>query len=127
MLPSSAWARQISVWSATTPLSPPRGTSSTEATRTLAKARLKLALDQLACLLERDPVEDLAEEALDEHPHRCPFRDTAGLQVEQVVRVDRADRGAVGAPHVVVVNLEHRDRGRFGVVGEHKVAIGLVG
>ena len=78
-------------------------------------------------LLEGDPLEDLAEEALDDHPLGGRRGDAARLQVKEALRVDRADGGAVGAADVVVVDLEHRDRGRLGVVGEHQVAVGLVG
>src|ERR1700704_6210624 len=110
-----------------TALSVSTGTSSTDATRTLAKACLKLRLDQLARLLEGDPLQDLAEEALHDHPLRGGLWDAARLQVEHAHRVDGADCGAVRAAHVVVVDLEHRDGGRLRVLGEHEVAVRLVG
>src|SRR5438093_6295006 len=127
MLPSSVLARQISVWSTSTGLSVPSGISPTEATRTLAKARLQLVLDHRARLLERDAVEHLAEEALHEHPPRRSRGDSARLQIEQVVRVDRPDRRAVRTADVVIVDLEHRDAGRLRLVGKHEVAVRLVG
>src|SRR5258706_16120462 len=117
---------QISVRPATTPFRAPTGTSSTEATRTLAKPRLQLRLDQLTRLLEGDAVEDLAEKALHEHPLGRPRRDAPGLQIEQVVGVDRSDRGAVSASDVVVVDLEHGNARGPRLVGEDEVSVRLV-
>src|SRR5256885_6207357 len=103
------------------------GTSSTEATRWLANAGLQLRLHEVAGVLEGDAVEDVAEETLDEHPLSRLFGDAARLQVEEVLRVDGAHRRPVSAAHIVVVDLQHRDRGRLRLVGEDKVAVRLVG
>src|ERR1700687_36240 len=103
------------------------GSSSTEATRYLAKTSLQLGLDEGACVIERDPVEHVAEEALHEHALGCLLRNPTRAQVEHVLGVDRSDCRAVRAAAVVVVDLEHGDRGRLGVVGQDEVAVGLVG
>src|SRR5437899_12290957 len=44
-----------------------------------------------------------------------------------MLRIDRTDGGAVRAAHVVVVDLEHGNRRRLGVVGEDEVSVRLVG
>src|ERR1700737_5190498 len=98
------------------------GSSSTEATRYLPKTRLQLGLDERAGVIERNPVQHVAEESLDEHALCRLFWNPARSQIEHVLRVDRADGRAVRAADVVVVDLEHGDRGRLGVVGENEVA-----
>src|SRR5260370_18417816 len=115
-LPSSACARQTGVRPASTCFMVSSGSSSVDATRWLANARLQLGLDELPRVLERDALEDVAEESLYEHPLGGRLGDAARAEVEHVLWVDRADCGAVGAAHVVVVDLEHRDRRRFGLV-----------
>src|SRR5712664_698549 len=103
------------------------GTSSTEATRYLAKTLLQLGLDEAAGVVERDPVEHVAEESLHDHPLGRLLGNASRAQVEEVLRVDRSDGGAVSAADVVVVDLEHRNRSGFGVVGENEVPVGPVG
>src|SRR5258708_5952862 len=122
----SRWARQTGVFPASTRLRLSSGSSPTDATRNLAKARLQVRLDEVACVLERDPVKHVAEEALDDHPLGRGRGDAARLEVEHALRVDRPHRRAMRAADVVVVDLEHRDRGGLGVGGEHEVAVGLV-
>src|SRR5438309_4928789 len=43
-----------------------------------------------------------------------------------MLRIDWTDGGAVRAAHVVVVDLEHGNRSRLGVVGEDEVSVRLV-
>src|SRR5713226_10546126 len=102
------------------------GTSTTEATRNLAKARLQLGLDQPTRVLEWDPLEDGAEEALHDHPLGRGLGDAARAQVEEMLWIDWADRGSMRAAHFVVVDLEHGDRCRLRMIREHKVPVGLV-
>src|SRR5258705_7830764 len=125
--PPWGWGGQTAVSAAMVVLSEPAGTSSTAATRTLAKPGLQLRLHHRPRLLEGDPLEDLAEEALHDHPLGGRLRDAARSEVEHVLRVDRADGGPVRAADVVVVDLEHRDRGRLCVLRQDEVAVGLVG
>src|SRR5215831_16766234 len=94
----------------------PSGTSSTEATRTLANAVLQLGGHQVARVLERNAVEHIAEESLDEHPLGGFLGDSTRAQVKEVIRIDGADGCAVGTAHVVVVDLEHRDAGGLRLV-----------
>src|SRR3979411_346339 len=94
------------------------GSSSTDATRYLAKTLPQLSLDQAACMLEWDAVQHVAEKSLHEHALCGLLRNSARAQVEHVLRVDGSDCRAVRAADVVVVDLEHRDRGRLGVVGQ---------
>ena len=49
------------------------------------------------------------------------------MQVEELVLVDLADRRAVGAAHVVGADLQPRHRVDARLVGQHQVAVGLVG
>src|ERR1051326_5527530 len=109
-----------------TPLRAPTGTSSTVATRTLANAGLQLCFDELTRVLEGDAVEHVAEESLDQHSLRGHLRDAARAQVEQVVRIDRADGRAMGAAHVVAVDLEHGDGGGLRLVAQDEIAVRLV-
>src|SRR5487761_1769748 len=88
------------------------GISWTEATRYLAKPRLEVRLDEVARVLEGDPIQHVAEESLDDHPLGGWRGDAARLEVEHALRVDWTDRRAVRAADVVVVDLQHRDRGR---------------
>src|SRR5436305_6392903 len=124
---SYAWARQIGVSPTSTRFIESVGISSSEATRWLANARLQLRLHELARVLEGDAVQHVAEKALDEHALGGLLGDAARAQVEEVLGVDRADRRAVGAADVVVVDLQHRDRGRLGLVAQDQVAVRLVG
>src|SRR5438132_8567191 len=126
-LPSSAWARQTGVPPASTCFIESVGTSSTDAMRWLANPRLQLRLHELARMLERDSIQHVAEESLDEHPLGGGFGDAARAEVEEMLWIDGPDGRSVRAANVVVVDLEHRDRGRLRLVGKHKVAVGLVG
>src|SRR5215472_14297398 len=124
--PSSQCPRQISWPSAMTPFTVSIGTSSTDATRCLANPRLQLCLDHRARVRERDAVEHVAEEALDKHPLGGQLWDAPRAEVKEVLGVDRSDGRAVRAADVVVVDLEHRDRGRLGLVAQDEVSIRLV-
>src|SRR5260370_30780730 len=110
---------------ASTLFSDSAGTSTTDATRYLAKTRLELGLDQLPRVLERDPLEDLAEESLHDHPLGGRRGDSARLEIEHRYGIDRANGRAVRAAHVVVVDLEPRDGGRLRIFREDPVAGGL--
>ncbi len=54
-------------------------------------------------------------------------RDAAGAQVEELLRLDLAGGGAMGAFHVVVQNFQAGEGVGFGALGEQEVAVGLVG
>src|ERR1017187_8747585 len=95
----------------------PIGTSSSVATSTsVATACLALALEvRRESGLERtgdarvaDAVEYVLEEALDDEPRGGRAVDAAAVEIEQLLRVDRPDGGAVRAAHVVGLDLEHR-------------------
>src|SRR5438552_18662858 len=87
------------------------GSSCTDATRWLANSRVQLGLVQLARVLERDAVEHVAEELLDQHPLGGRQGDAARVQVEEVLGIDRSNCRAMRAAYFVVVDLQHRDRG----------------
>src|ERR1700694_5736031 len=88
------------------------GTSSVVATRclvTLLNTGGQLLLDGVADLAHRDPVQDLAEKPLDQHALGHRMRDAPALEIEEVFRVDRADRRTMAAARdVVVQDLEDR-------------------
>src|SRR5260370_8056549 len=67
-LPSSACARQTGVRPASTCFMVSSGSSSVDATRWLANARLQLGLDELPRVLERDALEHVAAQSLYAHP-----------------------------------------------------------
>ena len=91
------------------------------------------ALDEaLGSLLDRpvaqlDPVEHVLEEPADDHPLRLLAREAAGHQVEELLAVDLAESGAVGAADVVGKELELRVGVDDGVVGQHEISVGLFG
>src|SRR3979411_3180464 len=93
------------------------GSSLVEATRSrvpLFNPRGQFLLDRLADLGNREPVEHLAEEALDEHPLGDRSRDAAADEGKEVLRVARPDGRAVTATQdVVVEDLEDRLGGRL--------------
>src|SRR2546421_1226174 len=129
-LSSSAWIRQIGVPSTSTRFIDSFGSSLVEATRsrvTLFNPRGQFLLDRLTYLRNRQPVENFAEEALDQHPLGDRSRDAAAHEVEEVLRIDRSDGRAVTAPQdVVVEDLEDWLGGRLGLFREQKIAIRLV-
>src|SRR5918996_1267095 len=99
--------------------------------RSPAPSPLQLGLDgplqALADLGQRDPVEDLAEEAVHDQPLGLGVRDPPALEVEQRVLVDRPDTGGVAAPHRVVrQDLQVRHRVGLSAVGQQHVAVRLV-
>src|SRR5437773_2661574 len=97
--PSSACARQISSPSTTTFRMVSTSSSSSLATGCLANADLELLLHQLPRLADRDAVQHLPEEAVDDHPLRGGGGDAPALQVEEVLGVDWRHGGAVRAAH----------------------------
>ena len=66
------------------------------------------AADLLAHGLDLHAVDDLAGERVDEEVARLVLADAARAEVEQRLLLDLADRRAVVALHVVVVDLERR-------------------
>src|ERR1700719_1974418 len=122
--------RQIGVPSTFTCFIDSFGSSAVEATRsrvTLFNPRGQFLLDRLADLGDRKPVEDFAEEALDEHPLGDRPGDATADEVEEVLGVHRPDGGAVtAAQDVVVEDLEDRLGGRLGLIREQEVAVRLV-
>src|SRR3989442_14634348 len=107
MFPSSSCARHTGVAPTSALFSDSTGTSATDATRNLAKPRLELGLDQRPCVLEGDAVEDVAEEALDDHPLGRGLGDSTRAQIKHGQRVHWPHGRAVGTAHIVVVDLEH--------------------
>ncbi len=77
-------------------------------------------------LLNRDAVDDGAEETLDNQILRFSTRDTARLQVEEVLLLDLGDGGAVRAAHVVRGDLQVRNRVGARCATEDEVAVLLV-
>jgi hypothetical protein len=71
------------------------------------------------------------QEGLDQHGLGLGFRNAAGAEVEQAVGIQRADRRAMAALHVVGVDLELRLAVDLGVLAQqqrlvHLVAVGLL-
>src|SRR5438105_15937191 len=130
MLSSSAWIRQIGTPSTSTRVMDSFGSSLVAATRCLVtlhagnpatltsfNASRQLLVDGVAHLRHRQPVEDLTEEALDQHPLGDRPRDAAARQVEEVFRVDRPDgRAMTAAQDVVVEAREDRVRCRLRLI-----------
>src|SRR4029077_18177010 len=82
------------------------GNSLVAATRsrvTLLNPRGQFLLDRLANLGDRKPVEDFAQEPLDQHPLGDRSRDAPADEIKEVLRVHRADGRAVTAAQDVVV------------------------
>src|SRR5262245_55005901 len=97
------------------------------ALRCLGDPRLERGPERLAHRLELDPVEHVLEEAAHDQPLGLGPRQPARHQVEELLAVDLAERGAVGAAHVVRHDLEARDRVRVRLRREQQVAVLLVG
>ena len=92
---------------------------------------LDRAFQQGARALVLDRVHRLGQERADQDRARRLLRDAAAAQVEQLVGVQLADRGAVAAFHVVGINLELRLAVDLGVAAEqqrlvHLIAVGLL-
>src|SRR5229473_492080 len=84
-------------------------------------------LDRLSDLGNGESVEDLATEPLDQHALGDGMRNAATLEIEEVLRVNRAHRRTVAAAQdVVVQDLEDRLRGCLRLLREEQVAVGLV-
>ena len=79
-----------------------------------------------SCLQPRvlEPLHDLLEVALDEHPHRLRARDAAGHHVEDLVLVELADGAAVRGRDVVGLDDQRRDRVALGL-GREQHLVGL--
>ncbi len=72
--------------------------------------------------------DDVGEEAAHDQPPRLVLGDAAGLQVEQLLVVEPAGgAGVAGADDLTGLDLEVRHRVGAGAVGEHQVAVQLVG
>lgn len=84
-------------------------------------------VNYVAHVLVGDAVSDFGEESAYHHALGDMGRDAAGLEVEELVRVDRADGGGVGALDVVGFDFQHGDRVCAGAVVKQQVAHGLVG
>src|SRR5438477_182529 len=71
------------------------GSSLVEATRcwvTLLNPGGQFLIDRLSDLGDRNPVEDLPEKALDQHPLGHGMRDAPALEIEEVLGIHRTDR-----------------------------------
>src|ERR1700693_2124902 len=121
--------RQIGVPSTSTRFIDSFGNSLVVATRsrvTLFNPRGQFLLDRLANLGHRKPVEDFAQEPLDQHPLGDRPRDAATDEIEKMLRVHRPDGRAVAtAQDVVVEDLEDRLGGRPGLIRKQKAALRL--
>src|ERR1043165_6870779 len=93
------------------------------------RVRLQPFPDELVEFLARrlmlDALDDFAGKGVNQHPPRRLRTDAAGAEVKNGFLVQLPDRRAVGALHVVGVNLELRLGVRGGVVGKQKILIGL--
>ena len=65
------------------------------------------------------------QEGADQHVARLGFRDAARAQIEQRIRVEIADRRAMGAFHVVGEDFEFRLQVGFGALAEQQRLGGL--
>ncbi len=75
-----------------------------------------------------DLLDQLVEEAADDQPAGLVLGDAAGLQVEQLLVVEPAGgAGVAGADDLAGLDLEVRHRVGAGAVGQHEVAVELVG
>src|SRR5665809_7624 len=104
--------------------SPSTGDLETLSTLDLLGDRLSQLLAQLG---HTDAIEHVAEESeYHELLGRDPI-DATAHQIEDVLLLDRRDGRAVCAANLVRLDLELRDRARDRLLGEHDVAIGLIG
>src|SRR6202022_1028066 len=104
--------RQIGSPSTSTRIIDSFGSSLLEATRcraTLFNPAGQFLLDRFSNLGDREPIEDLAKEALHQHPLGDGMRDAPTLEIEEVLRVNRTHRRTMAAAqNVVVQDLENR-------------------
>src|ERR1035437_1101188 len=84
-------------------------------------------VDLLPDLLQGDAVDDGLEEAVHQGVLRLLKREATALQVEELVGVDLAHGGAVGAAHVVGLDLELGHGIGLGFGRQDQAAVGLVG
>src|SRR2546421_2121801 len=130
-LSSSAWIRQIGSPSTSTRFIDSFGSSLVEATRcwvTLLNPRGQFLIDRLSNLGDRNPVQDLPEKPLDQHPLGHGMRDAPALEIEEVLGIHRTDgRAVTAAQDVVVEDLQDRLRSCLRLLRQQKVAICLVG
>src|SRR4051794_24499602 len=79
-------------------------------------------------LRDADVLDDVGEEAADDQPTRGLGVDAAGAEVEQLLVVEAAGgAGVAGADDLAGLDLQVRHRVGAGAVGEHQVAVELVG
>src|SRR2546426_6109150 len=100
MLSSSACIRQIGSPSTSTRIIDSLGNSSVDATRclvTLFNAGSQLLLHSVTDLCDRDSVQDLRKEPLDQHPLGDRTGDAARLPAKEALRIHRPDRCAMPA------------------------------
>src|SRR3954451_13245993 len=108
------------------------GTSSTAQTRTSAPMKVPDLLVHRAPQRSgerrhREPSQDVLEEAEDDEPLGVFRAHTAGFEVVELVLVDRPDGRGMRALDVVGLDLEVRYRLRARTLGQHEVAVGLIG
>ena len=121
--------------SITTRSAVPSGTATTAQARTVFRhaaasvsSRSTAATQPVLHLGHADLVDDVGEEAADDQPARLVLGDAAGLQVEQLLVVEPAGRaGVTGADDLAGLDLQVGHRVGAGAVGEHQVAVELVG
>src|SRR6516225_9724545 len=83
-----------------------------------------LALEQRCHRGNGSAVDDGVEEATHDQALRHLWRHAPGFDVVALVLVDRADRGGVGALHVVLENVEIGYRIRVRALVENEVVVG---
>ena len=74
-----------------------------------------------------ESIEDLLEETEDEQFARLGRSDAAGLEIEKLFGLYSAGRGTVGTADVICLDFETGKAAGFRGVGEHQIAIALVG
>src|SRR5205823_14256934 len=106
------------------------GSSLVGATRcwvTLLNPRGKFLIDRLSNQCDRNPVEDLPEKPLNQHPLGHGVRDAPALEIKEVLGVHRTDgRAMTAAQDVLVEDLQAWLRGSLRVRPQQQVALGLI-
>ena len=75
---------------------------------------------------DSDAVEDLLEEASDDHAHRFFASESARTRVENQLFIHFARRAAVRATHIVSQDLEARNRIGARLIAEQQVVVALI-
>ena len=73
-----------------------------------------------------ESIEHLLEKSEDEEFTGLGWRDAPSLKIEELLGIDAATGGAVGAANIVGLNLEPGEAAGLRRVGQHQIAIALV-